>query len=62
MLELKNWKRSKWPKTTQFPILSQNWGKNLKNGSILVLGSNKIGNISFEIKNIDISVKKMSKP
>ena len=46
----------------KFPILGQNRAKNIENGSIFVYGSNKIGNMSFEPKNIDISVKNMSKP
>ena len=54
-----NGKRSKLPKIIQFPLLGQNWAKSIKNGSILIHGSNKIGNMSFE--NIDISVKNMSK-
>ena len=36
--------------------------KNFKNGSILGHWSNKIGNRSFLLKNINIFVKNMSKP
>ena len=42
--------------------MGQNRAKNIENGSIPGHGSNKIGNMSFEPKNIDISVKSMSKP
>ena len=38
------------------------WAKNIENGSIPVHWSNNIGNMSFEPKNIDISVENMSKP
>ena len=36
--------------------------QNAKNRNISISGSKKIGNMSFEPKNIDISVKNMSKP
>ena len=42
--------------------MGQNRARNIENGSIHVHGSNKIANMSFESKNIDISVKNMSKP
>ena len=43
-------------------ILGQNKPKNIENWFTAIHGSNKIGNMSFEPKNIDISVKNMSKP
>ena len=56
------WKTLKWPKINQFPFLGQNQARNIENGSIPVHGSNKIGNMTFELKNIDISVKTTSNP
>ena len=49
-------------KIVQFPLLGQNLLNDIENGTIPVNGSNKIGHMLFEPKNIDISVKNMSKP
>ena len=44
-------------KIVQFPLLGQNLLNDIENGTIPVNGSNKIGHMLFEPKNIDISVK-----